>query len=127
MIKSIRERLRWEYRALGFLLEGHPLTLAADQDRPPLRAKDLAGLSGQRVSLAAWLVTGKLVSTKSGEPMEFLTFEDESGLIETTFFPAAYQRYGHLLEMGRPYLIHGLVEEDFGAVTVTVSRVRAYA
>ena len=37
---------------------------------------------------------------KTGEPMEFLTFEDETGLVETTFFPQAYRRFCHLLDRG---------------------------
>ena len=52
--------------------------------------------------------------------MEFLTFEDETGLVETTFFPEAYRRFCHLLDRERPYLLSGKVEEDWGAVTLTV-------
>jgi DNA polymerase-3 subunit alpha/error-prone DNA polymerase len=55
--------------------------------------------------------------------MEFLTFEDETGLVEATFFPAVYKRYAHLLASATPYLLKGLVEEDYGAVTLTVAGV----
>jgi error-prone DNA polymerase len=75
---------------------------------------------GGIVRFSGWLLTRKLVSTKTGEPMEFLTFEDETGIIETTFFPKTYKRYAHLLRSNRPYVLQGLVEEDFGAVTLTV-------
>jgi DNA polymerase III alpha subunit len=57
-------------------------TDAHRQGEPP------SGLVGQRVRLAAWLVTGKVVHTRHGDPMEFLTFEDETGIVETTFFPS---------------------------------------
>jgi DNA polymerase-3 subunit alpha/error-prone DNA polymerase len=57
--------------------------------------------------------------------MEFLTFEDETGLVETTFFPDAYRRFCHLLDRERPYLLSGKVEEDWGAVTFTVESVSA--
>jgi len=55
--------------------------------------------------------------------MEFLTFEDETGQVETTFFPKVYRAHAHQLKSGRPYLVDGLVEEDFGALTLTVERV----
>ena len=78
---------------------------------------------GRRVSFAGWLLTGKLVSTRTGEVMEFLTFEDECGVVEATFFPRVYKRYAHMLCSGKPYLLFGLVEEDFGVTTFTVETV----
>ena len=71
--------------------------------------------------LAGWLISGKTVSTKHGEAMEFITFEDETALVETIFFPQTYRKHCHLLASGRPYLLQGQVEEDYGAVTLTVS------
>ncbi len=53
--------------------------------------------------------------------MEFITFEDETALMETVFFPQTYRRFCHLLRSNRPYLLEGLVEEDYGAVTLTVN------
>jgi DNA polymerase-3 subunit alpha/error-prone DNA polymerase len=111
---------RREFAVLGFLCHGHPLRFLK---RPRGRIETVAELSahvGRRVRLRLWLLTGKLVSTRSGEVMEFLTFEDESGQVETTFFPETYRQYAHLLRSGRGYLLTGLVEEDYGALTVTV-------
>ena len=71
---------------------------------------------------AGWLITGKTVTTKHGDPMEFLTFEDETGMVETTFFPEAYRRFCHMLDRERPYLLTGRVEEDWGAATLNVER-----
>ena len=55
--------------------------------------------------------------------MEFLTFEDETELVETTFFPKAYGRFCTILDKSRPFMLYGKVEKDFGAVTMTVERV----
>jgi len=75
------------------------------------------------VHIAGLLITGKVVHTKHGEPMEFLTFEDETGLVETTFFPKAYRQFCAIMEPNRPFMLYGKVEEDFSAVTLTVKRV----
>ncbi|MBW2481390.1 MAG: hypothetical protein JRF38_15490, partial [Deltaproteobacteria bacterium] len=56
---------------------------------------------------------------------EFLTFEDETGIVETTFFPATYHRFCHMIDRQRPYLLTGKVEADWGAITLTVDRVEA--
>jgi len=118
------EQLRREYRALGFLCRHHPLSLVNGAAVPGLvKIETLAGCVGRTVRVAGWLLTGKKVATKDGETMEFLTFEDETGLAETTFFPQVYERYAHLLNAQRPYRLSGLVESDYGAVTLTVDRV----
>jgi DNA polymerase-3 subunit alpha/error-prone DNA polymerase len=56
--------------------------------------------------------------------MEFLTFEDETGVLETTFFPQVYRKYARLLMPDVPYLLQGVVEVECGAVTLTVRTVR---
>ncbi len=118
------EQLRREYRALGFLCNNHPLLLYKHKLQGRIRARDLKKYRGKQVSFAGWLITGKLVSTKTGEVMEFLTFEDETGLVETTFFPKVYRRYASRLFSGQPYMLKGTVEEEYGAVTLTVQHVR---
>ena len=89
-----------------------------------VKAVDLPRHQGRRVNLAGWLITGKVVTTKHGDPMEFLTFEDETGIVETTFFPATYHRFCHMIDRQRPYLLSGKVDEDWGALTMTVDRVQ---
>ena len=112
-------------RALGFLCDAHPMSLCAEKaNRKHLvQAKDLSRFAGRRVRCAGFLVTGKVVATLKGEPMEFITFEDETGLMECTFFPETYRRFCHMLDHQRPYFIEGKVEEDYGAFTITVDAV----
>jgi DNA polymerase-3 subunit alpha/error-prone DNA polymerase len=122
-----RERLRREFAILGFLCDRHPMELYATalQKRRTVKAVELPRHLGRRVRLAGWLITGKVVTTKHGDPMEFLTFEDETGIVETTFFPQTYHRFCHMVDRNRPYLLTGKVEEDWGAITLTVDRVEA--
>ncbi len=123
---SARTVLEHELETLDFLISRHPLTLY----REPLarlklvRGADLKKHVGRRVTAVGWWVSGKVVTTKDEEPMEFISFEDTSALYETTFFPQTYARFCHILNRSRPYVLTGLVEEDFGAVTLTVDSVR---
>ena len=115
-------RLRRQYAVLGFLPGRHPMVLFAKalKGKRTIKARDLDRHIGRRVRLAGWLLTGKTVWTKSEEPMQFLTFEDETGLVETTFFPRAYRRFAMMLDWSRPYLIEGRVEENFAVATLEV-------
>ena len=123
-----RECLRQEFAALGFLCDRHPMVMYADvlKHRGIIKAIDLPHFAGRHIRIAGFLITGKVVHTKRGDPMEFLTFEDETGLVETTFFPKAYRRFCAMLGKNRPFILCGKVEEDFGAYTLTVERVDTF-
>ena len=116
-------QLRMEYRTLGFLCSRHPITFYNKETKGMIKARQLRKWRKKRIRIAGWLITGKIVSTVTGEAMEFLTFEDETDLFETTFFPKVFARYGHLLLQHTPYVLEGVVEEDFGAITITVEHV----
>jgi error-prone DNA polymerase len=49
-----------------------------------------------------------MAETKHGEPMEFLTFEDQTAMYDATLFPDAYRRYCHLLTAENGYVVRGL-------------------
>ncbi len=123
---SARTVLEHELETLDFLISRHPLTLYREAlaRLGHVRGADLHKHVGKRVTTIGWWVTGKVVTTKEDEPMEFISFEDTSALYETTFFPQTYARFCHMLNRSRPYVLTGLVEEDFGAVTLTVDGVR---
>ena len=119
------EKLRRQYHVLGFLPDRHPMVLFENVlPKNRVRAADLHHYAGRRANVAGWLLVGKLVQTKTGDPMQFLTFEDETGLVETTFFPKAYERFCRILEWGKPHILGGRVECHHGAITLTVDYVR---
>jgi len=118
-----RSRLMREYEVFGFLCDCHPMVLMGRLPGGLVKMADISRHVGRRIRCAGWLLTGKLVSTKTGEVMEFLTFEDDTGIVETTFFPEAYRRAAHILQSGRGYILTGIVEVDYGALTLTVEQV----
>lgn len=120
------ERLRQEFNVLGFLCDRHPMALFEKelQKSGVAKIRDIPKYLGCGVQTAGWLITGKTVLTQKGDPMKFITFEDDTGIVETTFFPKAYHRFCHLLDYGRPYRMSGKVEENWGAVTLTVEWIR---
>jgi DNA-directed DNA polymerase III PolC len=117
-------RRRTEYELLGFTTDSHPMALYREQlaGIRVVRSTDLARHVGRSVLCAGLLTTAKPVHTVKDEPMEFATFDDGDGLIETVLFPDVYRRRGHVLFDQGPFILRGKVEEEFGAVTVTVTQ-----
>jgi DNA polymerase III alpha subunit len=116
-------RRRAEYELLGFTTDGHPMDLFSEQlaRLRVVRSTDLARHVGRSVVCAGMLTTSKPVHTVKDEPMEFATFDDGQGLIEAVLFPDVYRTRGHVLFDQGPFVFRGKVEEEFGAVTVTVT------
>jgi DNA polymerase III alpha subunit len=52
--------------------------------------------------------------------MEFVTFEDQTGLYDASLFPNIFRQYCHLLAMNQAYAVTGRVEEQFSTVALTV-------
>ncbi len=119
---SAQKKLHHELTLLGFALHCHPLDLFKDAlgESSHILAKDLDRYVGKEVTLIGWLLTEKVVSTKKGDPMEFMTLEDQTGMYDATVFPTTYRTYCHLLATNQAYVVTGLVEEHFSTVTVTV-------
>jgi len=117
-----RTVLHQELETLGMLVSVHPLSLHHAQIArlKPVKACEMIDWSGRHVSMIGWWVTGKTVQDKNGRPMEFVSFEDTSGIYDATFFPGVYQRFCKKLTRHRPYLLKGKVEEEFGVTTLTV-------
>jgi len=118
---SSRKRRAAELKYLGTTLDSHPLELwprafAASRDR----AVDLRRSIGCRVRLLGWPITAKPVLTAQEEVMEFVSFEDETAIIEAVLFPDAYRKFRHLLFDEGPLWITGLAENNRGAVSLTI-------
>lgn len=120
------ETLRREFGVLGFLCDCHPIVLFKDSIRQhnTVKANLVPRFTGKTITFAGWLITGKVVKTKHGDPMKFLTFEDETGMVETVFFPKPYALFCHMLDYGKPYLLYGKIESNWGAITLTVEKTR---
>ncbi|MGH7768781.1 MAG: DNA polymerase III subunit alpha [Candidatus Binatia bacterium] len=116
---SDEQKFEHEIEIFGFPLSCHPLERCrAKSECVP--ARDMNLHIGKYITMTGWLVSAKMTQTKKGDPMEFVTFEDLSTIYETTLFPDTYRKFYQLLAAGRPYLLRGRVEEEFGVATLNV-------
>jgi DNA-directed DNA polymerase III PolC len=114
-----------EWELLGFLIGPVAMELCRADLPPGLDdSRTLADRVGARVRLAGLVATARVTSTQRGEPMQFVTLEDEWGLFDVTLFPDAC-RQAPYLALG-PYVVEGVVEEQLGVVTVTAERIALF-
>jgi DNA polymerase-3 subunit alpha len=131
-----RARLMHEWNALELGVTAHPLAAFAGglwpPDRPASsRAADgppgfdaactLGERIGRRVRVTGLMAAARRVPTKSGDRMFFLTLDDGTGLSECTLFPDVYARCGPAIAGNGPYVVEGVVESQYGEITVTAS------
>jgi len=112
---------REEWDHLGFLA-GPPLMVLF---RPLLPkdlqdSRDLTSRIGRPIRLAGLVATGRHTETKNGEEMQFITLEDEWGLVDVTLFPRLCPPVPHL-GVG-PYIVEGDVDLQHDVLTVTARR-----
>jgi DNA polymerase-3 subunit alpha/error-prone DNA polymerase len=55
--------------------------------------------------------------------MDFISFEDETALYETIFFPQVHEAYRKLLYGQRPLVIRAMVRDDDGALYLEVASI----
>lgn len=124
---SATQILKQQIETLGFTYTCHPLDLflkPIQSIKNRIQAKDLHRHINQNITLIGWMITAKKAFSKQHEPMEFITFEDQSALFDTILFPKVYKRHCHLLGEARPYLIQGKVEDDQGVPSVHVQQIK---
>lgn len=121
---SPQTKLAHELQTMGFPLSVHPLELAEPHFRRfpynGVSASDMARYIGKKIRIKGWPITRKEVTTRQGEEMEFFTFEDQTAIFETAFFPQPFKRFCRDLDMNHAYLLYGLVESEFGVASLTV-------
>ncbi len=115
------DQLRAEKEVLGMFLSGHPLgewasvletytdgSLAEVWERPD---RSQVAVGGMAASL-------KVIPTKTGNRMAFLTLEDAEGTAEVVVFPDVFARCETLLQSEVPLIVRGTLErsEDAGKI-----------
>ena len=133
---TLEERVEFEQQYLEMTPSAHPLiryreALGEEGLTPAVKLSEHVG---EQVRVAGVLVASRRARTKENLFMEFITLEDETGMMEVTLFPVTYQKYGHLVTSRGPFLVEGKVEDQwglrplrFGALTVSAQRLEAVA
>lgn len=120
-------RVRNEIRFLDMHLSDHPMSLMrAEAERLGcLPVSELGSRLGTSLRFAGLLAAARRLPTAQGE-LRFLTFEDETGLVEGVLFPDANVRLGERLTTPGPYLVQGLMRETDGDLNLVVTELMPF-
>lgn len=128
-----REKLAQELEVIGFYVSGHPMSefedkvnsstthrlvqLIPSEENPTPQVNE-----GEQVRVAGCITSMRQVTTKKRSQMCFATIEDQTGRLDITVFPRAFEAYGSKLAEGVPVLVYGKVEiSDFGIKVIADS------
>ena len=125
-----KQKLSLEAELLGIYVSGHPLmrfkdvmskltsmSIAQIQELPTVakpegfnpRMGDEHDPTKRSMVIAGMISESKVIMTKKGDKMAFVTLEDLSGKIECLFFPKTYAEFSEFLTMGEPLFLSGFV------------------
>ena len=121
-----KKRLAFEKESLGFYISGHPLQRyeeLMDQytNANAVTVKEIQ--DGGVVRIGGIVQAAKVIPTKKGDLMAFVTIEDMHGAVEVTVFSRVYNTVNELLIEDNPILIEGQVQKDEQSVKIIADKV----
>lgn len=110
---SIKERLHAEKETLGLYLTGHPID-EYDTELNHLVSSRIAELKPEKSAqtVAGLVVAQRVMKTKRGDSMAFVTLDDRTGRIEVAIFADTYNQSRELLLKDGLLVIQGQVSYD---------------
>jgi DNA polymerase-3 subunit alpha len=125
---SENQRLAFEKESLGFYISGHPLKRYEDlldkfTNANAISIKELK--NGGAVRIGGLIRNTKIIKTKRGDLMAFVTIEDLHGAVEATVFSRVYASVSELLVEDNSVLIQGQVQKDEQSVKILAEKVVA--
>ncbi|NLG48997.1 MAG: DNA polymerase III subunit alpha, partial [Chloroflexi bacterium] len=107
-----KKRLAEEKELLGIYMSAHPLNQLSqyvDERLTPLSDIDPT-MEGSQIQVAGVVNGVRVITTKKGDNMAFVQFEDPSGSMELVVFPRTYELSKELLGEGSLLLVHAKVD-----------------
>jgi len=123
---SENQRLAFEKESIGFYISGHPLKryeelLDKFTNANAISIKEIK--NGGAVRIGGLIRSTKVIKTKRGDLMAFVTIEDLHGAVEATVFSRVYTSVSDLLVEDNAIFIQGQVQKDEQSVKILVEKV----
>ncbi len=113
---SIMEKLEKERELLGFYISGHPLDVYKEE----MKNSVIVDLSvpqkirlDKSTSLIAMINTIRVIMTKKGKEMCFITLSDKNGSVDCTIFPKTYEKIKDIISDESIYCFIGKLQKDY--------------
>lgn len=121
-----KQLLSLEKESLGFYITGHPLSGYEDllekftnTSTTTLKEKK----DGEAVRIGGMIRSTKVIKTKKGDLMAFVTIEDLQGSVEIIVFSSVYTKVYDLLIDDNPILVQGKLQKDENSIKILADTV----
>ena len=115
--------LEKEKEVFGFYLSSHPTTNYKQDNPYCISLNQIENYYDKQVDVLILVEKIKVISTKKGDKMAFLTGSDETGSREFTIFPKVFES-NQTLERGNLLKIRGHVEKRYDEIQVIVEKIK---
>ncbi|MCY1059213.1 PHP domain-containing protein [Nannocystis sp. SCPEA4] len=118
-------RVRNELTVLHMHLSDHPLRILRDEARRAgcITAREVSGRAGRQIRVAGLIAASRRHRDGHGRTMQFVTLEDETGLVEAVVAADVYAALGDPIRNPGPVMLTGRAVVDRGHAHVDVSQV----
>ena len=123
------ELLKLEKEVLGLYVSEHPLSAIRDQ----LRRKSDTTIGelerrrdGEVITVGGIVSSVRHMTTKRGDAMVFLQFEDVTGSVETVVFNATYEKSRELCSSDRILIVKGRIDRKEGETKLVALELNAF-
>lgn len=108
---EVEEKLKYEKEVLGLYLSNHPVSIY-ENDKGALGVSDLFVETpfNKHKRILVNITEIKMIRTKKGEAMAFLTISDQSGEMDAVVFPNVYKRFVAMLQKGSIVVLEGKID-----------------
>ena len=120
------EKLSWEKELLGLYVSEHPINYWRDKikSRAVFPSQLSSDFIGQQVNVGGVITKIHKIITKSGQPMLFVTIEDNLKKIEIIVFPTKLTETANVWQDGQAVIVSGRLDNKDGQLKVLCDQVR---
>lgn len=115
--------LEKEKEVFGFYLSSHPVTMYIKDNPYCILLNQVENYFSKTVDTLILVEKIKVINTKKGEKMAFITGSDETGTMEYILFPKTYSNYS-FIERGYLLKIRGVVEKRLNQWQIIISKIK---
>jgi len=110
---SMKERLNGENDTIGLYLTGHPID-EYEQEVKHLVSSRISHLVADKksIKIAGLVIAMRVMKTKRGDTMGFITLDDRTGRMEVAVFADTYNEYREKLVKDALLIVEGQVSND---------------
>jgi DNA polymerase III alpha subunit len=120
--------MRNELKYLDMFITAHPLSVLREEASRTgcIPSVCLEKYTGKTIVFAGIVAASRRIAARGKRVMQFVTLEDEHGLVEAVLLPGAYETLSDPVNNPGPYLMEGKVVDDRGDIHLLVSDVKPF-